>query len=143
MNPYNAPESELLPQRGNLPVYLKVVLALLVVAGLADFVNTVLMFGFSGVFSFDDPALAFFNIVWLLILFWLANSVNRGTDNPKLTFLILAVISLAAAFGNINDWLLMLSGLIESACFGASFLILRSPAVSHWFGSPDRLQSGS
>jgi len=137
MNPYDAPKTQLVPPRGKAPKEIKLVLSLLVVAGLAAFLHTFVFDGESA--QLDDPFSLGINFFWLCILLWIGHSVIRGKENPKTTFMLLALITCAFAALDYENKFLFVIGAVESSCFALGYLLLRSSTAIDWYESTKNL----
>lgn len=132
MNPYKPPESNLEPVKGECPSSISTVYYLIALSFFM-FLMEELIYAIYSETGIYDLYNYIFIPVWAIILLWLINLIRKRKDNPKYTFLLLALV----IFGmNIYDPLgpySMYAALGEAACFFIIFYLLNKNSSKEWF----------
>ncbi len=132
MNPYEAPESDLENKLVETPKNIFVVYFLIAVSFFVFLVEEIVS-AVSEAEHISDFENYIFIPIWAGILFWITSWVRSRKNNPKYTFMILAVVVAGmSVFDPIGPYSIY-TGLVEATCFFWVYYMLSRKEFNNWF----------
>ena len=132
MNPYKPPESNLETVKVECPSSISTVYYLIVLSFFIFLIEE-LIYAIYSESGLHDLYNYIFIPFWAIILFWLTNPIRKRKNNPKYTFLLLAIVifgmNIYAPLGPYS----MYTSSGEAVCFFIIFYLLNKNSSKEWF----------
>ncbi|WP_413662653.1 hypothetical protein ACG1BZ_15745 [Microbulbifer sp. CNSA002] len=132
MNPYKAPESDIELEKLATPTSIKMVYLLIALSFLIFLIEE-FIYVLSSETGIFDPFNYIFIPIWGAILLWVSGMIRKRTENPKSTFLILAIVVAGMSILTPLGAYSLYTGIGEASCFLAVYYLLNKRAPERWF----------
>jgi hypothetical protein len=133
MDPFKPPKSDLNLREVKPPTPSILVIYGLVVLSFILFLVEDLMYASASNGGLLDWKNYIFVPVWAVILFWVTGSIRKRKDNPKYTFLLLAILVFGLSFFDLQGPYPNYFAIGEAACFLFVFVLLSRRETTAWF----------
>lgn len=132
MDPYKTPESNLECEAKEPPskiffVYASIALSFVI------FLIEEMLYAMENAEGLLDITNFIFILIWAAIMLWIINSIRNRKENPKNTFLILAVIVFGMSVYDPLGQYSIYTGIAEALCFIVVFFLLNQKDLKEWF----------
>ena len=132
MDPYKAPESNSCLEREDAPKSIKLVFSFIALSFLIFLLEEFVYAADSenGIFDIYNY---YFVPIWGGILYWVSNKIREREENPKITFLILAIlVSSVSILFPLREYSIY-TGVGEGVCFLVVYFLLGTKSSKEWF----------
>ncbi|WP_020412338.1 hypothetical protein [Microbulbifer variabilis] len=130
MDPYKIPESDLSTDTKVMPKTIYFAFGFIVLSFIIFLIEELTYASEEGPYDIYNYL---FIPVWAGILYWVSSSIRTRSDNPKNTFLILALLVAGMSIYTPLEEYSIYTDIGEAVCFLFVFLLLNAKESKEWF----------
>lgn len=132
MDPYKTPETNVEKEVGEKPRDINIAHAIIALSFLIFLIGEIIYAATSET-GLHDPYNYIFVPIWGVMLFLMGSLMKKSKNNPRYTFLALAIVFTGASIYDPAGPYSLYVNFAESLCFLSVFLLLSKKELKGWF----------